>query len=435
MKKKILILSPDHIGSKMAGPGIRYWNISLELSKFFDVILFTPNDCDLEADFTIKKISKKAILEESTECSCIILQGLVLWDNPYLKKIGVPLAIDLYDPFILENLESNNGLREANLQHKAGLAVLLDQLLYGDYFFCASDKQRDYWLGMLSAINRINPEEYLKDKTLTQLIGIVPFGLPNYSPSKNKNVLKGVYPGIEKDDKVVIWGGGVWDWLDPLTAIKAFEQLMRENEKIKLFFMGTKHPNANIQEMNMVKKARKLSDEYGLTNKTVFFNEWVNYNDRHNYLMESDIGLNLHFDHIETRFSFRTRMLDYIWCGLPIVSTQGDVMSEIISKHDIGITVPLQDHNQLAKTIQDLINMRLQLKRNEDIIKNLTWDKVILPLKEYCANPIFSPGKSKGLKVRGIMNSKLYYNLIKSFSLIAKGEYLIFAKKVISKFK
>jgi hypothetical protein len=36
------------------------------------------------------------------------------------------------------------------------------------------------------------------------------------------------------------------------------------------------------------------------------------------------IGVSAHPAHLETRFAFRTRMLDYLWAGLPIVSTEGE---------------------------------------------------------------------------------------------------------------
>ena len=46
----------------------------------------------------------------------------------------------------------------------------------------------------------------------------------------------------------------------------------------------------------------------------MFFNEdWVAYDDRQNYLLEADVGVSTHLDHVETEFSFRTRILDYLW--------------------------------------------------------------------------------------------------------------------------
>ena len=39
------------------------------------------------------------------------------------------------------------------------------------------------------------------------------------------------------------------------------------------------------------------------------------------YLTEADAGVSTHHEHIETTYSFRTRILDYLWASLPIVAT------------------------------------------------------------------------------------------------------------------
>lgn len=58
---------------------------------------------------------------------------------------------------------------------------------------------------------------------------------------------------------------------------------------------------------------------------------------------------------METRFSYRTRILDYIWCNLPIVASEGDVFSQIVKEHGLGITVPTNDAQAVAEAIEKLI--------------------------------------------------------------------------------
>ena len=85
--------------------------------------------------------------------------------------------------------------------------------------------------------------------------------------------------------------------------------------------------------MRMAVDARGLSDELGLTGTHVFFNEgWVDYDDRQNYLLEADIGVSTHLDHVETALSFRTRILDYLWASLPMVATRGDSLADLIER-------------------------------------------------------------------------------------------------------
>jgi hypothetical protein len=39
---RILIVSNDRIGSKMAGPGMRYYNFARELARHSEVTVFVP---------------------------------------------------------------------------------------------------------------------------------------------------------------------------------------------------------------------------------------------------------------------------------------------------------------------------------------------------------------------------------------------------------
>lgn len=430
-KKKVLIISPDPIQKKMAGPGIRYWNFAKTLSCYFEVVLFTPNNCELEADFKIFKIAKEALKKQATDASCIILQGMTLWNYSFLKKLKVPIIVDLYDPFIFENLEQFEDSVNTNNLHHASLSVLLDQLIYGDYFICASEKQKDFWIGMLAAINRINPTEYQISKTLSHLIGVVPFGIEDVMPTKTETVLKGVFPGILATDKVVIWGGGLWDWLDPLTAINAVSLTSKKREDLKLFFMGTKQPNVKIVPPKIVKESIELSNSLGLTNKYVFFNDWVDYEVRHNYLLEADIGLSLHYNHLETMYSYRTRMLDYIWCDLPIISTSGDVMSEIIHQYKLGDTIPEGDYHKLSELLISYAQDEVKIKATDFKEKN-RWSIVVKPMVEFINNAKISSGKKQSLIAQKLIISKNKYFVNKIIYYLRDLESL---KQLFNKFK
>ena len=133
-------------------------------------------------------------------------------------------------------------------------------------------------------------------------------------------------PGIGADDKVILWGGGIYNWFDPLTLLRAVDKLRgRVPERAAVL------PRAEAPEPERARDAHggarpgALADELGLTDTHVFFNEgWVAYDDRQNYLLEADIGVSTHLDHVETEFSFRTRILDYLWASLPVVATGGD---------------------------------------------------------------------------------------------------------------
>jgi glycosyltransferase involved in cell wall biosynthesis len=281
----------------------------------------------------------------------------------------------------------------------------INQLQYGDFFLCASETQRDYWVGLLSSLNRVNPLTYADDPTLRRLIDVVPFGLPGVPPAHTRQVLKGVHPGIRDTDWLVLWGGGIYDWLDPLTLIQAMAIVAAGRDDVKLFFMGVKHPNPTVRGFRMLQKAVRLSRELALENRFVFFNDWVPYEARANYLLEADIGISLHLDHLETRYAFRTRVLDYIWAGLPIICGPGDAMSDLVSAHKLGRVVGYQAAAEVAAAITDLLStpaLRAEYApRFEAITPGLSWPRVAQPLVSFCQSPYFAADRATFDQVGG----------------------------------
>jgi glycosyltransferase involved in cell wall biosynthesis len=224
----------------------------------------------------------------------------------------------------------------------------------------------------------------------------VPFGVSEQAPRHSRRVLRGVVPGINDGDKVVLWGGGIYNWFDPLTLLRAVDKLRQRLPEVRLYFLGLVHPNPQVGEMQMSDDAVALARELGLVGTHVFFNEdWVEYDDRHNYLLEVDIGVSTHLDHVETEFSFRTRVLDYLWASLPIVATAGDSLADLIEKSGIGITVPAGDVDALEAALFRLLDDDAYRASCRDAIARIVpsyhWSKVLEPLIDFCRAPSRAP--------------------------------------------
>ncbi|WP_418605927.1 hypothetical protein [Georgenia sp. SUBG003] len=63
-----------------------------------------------------------------------------------------------------------------------------------------------------------HPGDVRRDPSLRELVTVVPFGLDPQPPARRAHAIKGVVPGIGPEDPVVLWGGGVYNWFDPLTV-------------------------------------------------------------------------------------------------------------------------------------------------------------------------------------------------------------------------
>ena len=402
---RVLIISSDPLSENLAGVGIRAVELARGLSATCHVTLAAPE----RADLTLPDVQTIAFAREdaalvgqlATQAEIVIFQGYTLRRYPVLAGLKKILVVDLYDPYYLEGLEL---FAQETAEHGRSLASdnlssLVQQLQVGDFFLCASERQRDFWLGMLTSLGRIVPDGYRDDPTFRSLISVVPFGSAATPPVHTQQVLKGVVPGIATDDTVLLWGGGIWDWLDPLTVIMAMSLVRAQRPKLKLFFLGYRHPNpADVPEMAMHARAVALAQRLGVYGQTVFFNDrWVPYAERSSYLLEADIGVSAHLAHIETRFAFRTRLLDCIWAGMPMVVATGDTLADTVTQHGLGYAVPIGDAASFAQALLALTSEPCPRDRYAAafaaVQADFTWERALAPLVAFCSNPRYAPDR------------------------------------------
>lgn len=402
---RLLIISSDPLSANLAGPGIRAYEMARYLSEICTVTLAAPDRADVEIPgvtvVPFQRGDKQTLWYLGDQSDILIVQGHTLSHYPKLRELQRIMVVDMYDPFHLENLEIHTTRTPENPHDGAlsDLRVINDQLDAGDFFICASERQRDLWLGALGSLGRLAPENYVDDPTFRSLIDVVPFGLAPTPPQKTKNVLKGVVPGIEPGDTVLLWGGGIWEWLDPLTVIRAMQTIGRERPDIKLFFLGQQHPNTvDVPPMLMYDRAVELAQQLGLRDSSVFFNTgWVPYAERADYLLEADIGLSAHSEHLETRFAFRTRLLDYIWAGLPVVVSAGDTLADVVAQRGLGAVAPIGDSDAFARAVLEVAATprRQYAEAFATARHDFEWPQALKPLLEFCRHPRHAPDKQR----------------------------------------
>jgi glycosyltransferase involved in cell wall biosynthesis len=406
--RHVVLIVSDPIGEAMVGPGIRFWEFARVLSRYMTVTLAAPPmipmpavppQPDFPAEIALCRTTASLRMVVET-AEVIITLGGILAQYPFLADMGKPLVLDLYDPFLLTGLPkfSDRPLPERLTRNEGDRRTHAIQIRAADFMICGSERQRDYWLGMLAGLGRINPFTSDDDPALYRLIDVVPFGLPAEPPRHQRQVLKGVYKSISAQDKVILWGGGLWNWFDATAMIEAMAIIRQHRPEVKLFFMGIERPNSTVPKMAVVEQAIALSRELELYDRCVFFNDWTLYQERQNYLLEADIGVSLHFNNAETRFAYRTRFLDYLWAGLPVLATEGDVLSDLIRTWDLGQVVKVGDVEGIARAALAMLD-RPDLRetcrpRFEQVSARYHWDEVTRPLLEFCLNPRLAPDKA-----------------------------------------
>jgi len=391
----VLVVSHDVVRRAMGGAGIRNFELARAIAAAgHDVTLAAPGESDIaDLPFHLVAHDESALRMLAAQSDCVVGQGWVLDAYPFLRGGSTPLVVDLYDPFVLEGLPEKSGESTAErwTDHRGRARVLAEQMRDGDFFLCASERQRDYWLGALSALGRVNPATYDDDDTLRSLIDVVAFGVPDDPPVQRRHALRGAVPGIAADDYVLLWGGGLWNWFDPLTLVRAVGVAAEHVLNLRLFFMAAPHPNPVVGEMDIAGRTRALASELGLLGTHVFFNErWIDYADRADFLLDADVGVSTHPDHVETQYAFRTRLLDCVWAGLPVICTRGDTLGDMIAARGMGVTVPAESVEELAAAIVELADGKRRASAAAAMgaaAAEFHWSRVVEPLLRFCAQP------------------------------------------------
>ena len=419
--KSVLVVSNDHVGRSMAGPGIRSYELARRLARRFAVTLVVPYETDLPAhDFGIAVISPAEdgalTALASSGFDAVFAQRLPLTTMAHLARSRITRVYDLYAPISIEllaSLAAEPGYAPPRELVRRELITGTTLLQTGSSFVCASEGQRDYWLGRLEGVGRLGPAVYAADPSLRSLIDVVPFGVPTERPRPGP-AIKGVIPGISRSDRVILWNGGIWNWFDPVTVIRAVGELARRRDDVRLVFMGTTHPNPTIVQRARAEEASRCARALGLLDTVVFFNEgWVPYEERGAFLLDADVGVSAHRETFESRLAFRTRVLDCLWAELPVVVTKGDAMADLVDRHGLGRTVGV-DHvegwvDALSTLLDDSGARETARRALTEVRRTFEWDALVerlVPLLERPGEPLLMPGfrrrRLRELGIRGL---------------------------------
>ena len=326
-------------------------------------------------------------------------------DFPPLALLAFPFrkfVLDYYTIYFIEWMEnSRDTLGESTRRRAAWMSGarrrIGAQLLYSDLLICANDRQKDYYIGASIGLGLIDPAAYDVDPGMHRLIEPAPHGIrPDALTKTGGPVLKGVYAGIKETDKLIIWNGGILQWYDPLTLLRALAKIKEQRDDVKLVFVGGAYPG--LGSMGLGKRFQEtvdLAKELGLYNSTIFFDlTWVPYDKIKDYMLEADLAVCTYFDNLETHFSLRTRFVDVFWAELPLICTEGDVFADMVRERGLGVAVPQENVGAVADAITRLLDdkefyeeCRRNIRENN---ARMTWNVSLKPIIDFCKNPTSS---------------------------------------------
>ncbi len=397
ISKFVVLCSSDVIGERMAGTAIRSWELACALGGSIPTVLASPKKVTrTHPNVEVVQFENNAELLKLVDAAdAVLVFGFDLRRYPFLAHTRALVVVDLYDPWIFGSLEQYDVLtrEEANGAVAHEIATLNELMDVGDFFICASERQRDFWVGMLAGRGRLDQVAHEQDPHLRKLIDVVPFGCPDEpAPNAPTPVLRGAsFPGISGTDRVILWGGGTWDWFDPLGLLEAFVRVRKDVPTAKLFFMGLELEGRGVPEMAVTKLLKQRANELGLVaSGDVVFGKWVPYDERGSYLKEAHVGVVAAKAMAESRLAWRTRMLDHFWTGLPTITTEGDVLSDLVHEAGAGIRIRANDVDALTEALHKMLTddaFHAQCsKASLALADRFRWSNVVAPLVRFAGD-------------------------------------------------
>ena len=370
---QVVVHTPDVVGDRMAGPGIRAWHLSRELAKHVPTTLIAKSEGSAGDPPAVPPAAGPAadrrasgprhLAHSSPEAHCALREANVLIGQPARgfrkRRRDQRIVYDLFDPTVLELRELYGSA--PSIRQRIHLAAewwrLSEALLRADLLVRAAPQQRRFYESLQSG------EAPWID---------VPFGVD----------MDEVRACEKPRDQIVVWGGGVWEWLDPATAVEAIRQLNRDGLRVKLLFLGRSRPNVNLIDRRRDDRFDALLARGG---EHVSANDdWIPYRERLSWLRSGKIAIMLHRRTPEAGYSIRTRLFDAIAAATPVVATAGGFAADLVEEERLGIVVPPGDAAAVAKAIRTLLTddelYSACVQRLEQLRPRFAWEVVTRPL-------------------------------------------------------
>lgn len=393
---RAFLICPEPVRALTAGVGTRFVNLAGVLARAgHRVTLAVPNDpgeADVPGGIDLVRADPGRLGAQADGHDWVMLHGHL--GNHYLaQREDLPVVVDLYDPFLVDNLHY---WRELGMEpYRTDHATWRLQLGRGDLFLCSSAEQKLYYLGWLTALGRVNPPAVAEDPNLERLIVELPFGVPSGErpqPPPRAEVLPGVAPGAE-----VLYFGGIYDWYDPMVVLDALPAILGEHPQAVVVFVEHPHPETTPQAA--AARARRAAERQGWLGTQVVFAPWRPPAERFHVPLVSDLAVVTHRPGLETALSLRTRLVDLLWLGVPAVVTDGGTMARVVHDTGAGSVVPPGDPARLAEAVDGLLGDPAARRRASEAARRWaqgrTWDVVAEPLLEFAGQPRLDPHRPR----------------------------------------
>ena len=200
------------------------------------------------------------------------------------------------------------------------------------------------------------------------------------------------YPAELRTRPVFLWGGGIWSWFDVPTLIRAMKILSELGSDAALFFLGGRKLSGREEHERPIREAIALSEELGLLDRSVFFNERrAEPSELPGYLLHCTAGVMANPPSFESLASWRTRYLDLLWAGKPLVASGTDPLGVRMMEAGAARIAPAGNANrmadEMASLVADPVLAGTMGEASRKLGRSMCWSSVAKPFLDAVADP------------------------------------------------
>jgi glycosyltransferase involved in cell wall biosynthesis len=349
------------------GAGYRTWILLNRIAKDINV-----NILSLYEDMYKREVGNQT--EEDglgvipTRCNRRAISSRIDEFQPHVIYVGSwPLSIfvprtraislvDFIGPSLLENTYLGRYPPSVAARLKA------EAFSKADLVICANERLRYYLTGFLLSRGIHKPPDWVQ---------VIPMAPPAESPKKGRD-----FRTIRSNGQLVILvAGSLNPWYDYETIFKAVNEI--PDTDFQIIFMGD---NPTTVRVDVKRQLIDLARKHGLSDK-ITITGLVAFKERCNYYLQADIGLNLADDSWEDELSSRARLVDYLWAGLPIITSGRDYVSKLAVESNEASYFAPHNYVRLSQLIKRVISDKpstvSRLGRRSKVLEILDLDRYV----------------------------------------------------------
>jgi glycosyltransferase involved in cell wall biosynthesis len=390
-KKTCIILSqgpvptPEHM--QVEGGGLRCWGLAkgiLANDKNIDITVAyhesyaKDNFTNSYEGITLKMWSHSNVAELISQYDSVLVSycmGELSVEVANSIRPDQQLILDCYVPIYVEvSARESPDVEGEYRAFETDVEKWRHVLQRGDLFLCANPAQKSFYQGVLAAVGRVNPITYGDD-----LIMVVPYGVYRDEPKAMDTPITKL---LDTDDDVlkVLWFGGIYPWFDVRNLADAVKEV-NKTQPAKLIVVGAKNPFN--KHPDFIARYEEFMD-YVTTDEMkhyVVVQDWIDFNDRANWYLDADVVVVFNKEGEENKLAWRTRLVDFMWADLPVLTNGGDPLGEIMLAHKAAVRMRSLEAKDISASIINFLgndkSKISQLKQNMHALKvDFYWDTV-----------------------------------------------------------